>query len=227
MNWFDTKLAVDILPLLLKASLITIFVTICGFLLALVIGIPLVLGRRSSFYLVSRGFGFVIEFIRSTPLLVQIYFLYYVLPDAGIHFSPITTGIAALALHYGCYISEVYRSALESVPRGQWDAAIALGYSRIDSYLHIITPQIMPRVVPTAGSFLVYMIKETPLLASIGVQELMYAAKDIGQERFQYLEPITMCGLVFLVFSSVFSIAVTQIEQLVGRRWIKREQFHG
>src|SRR6185295_19818523 len=134
---------------------------ICGFLIALVLGIPLMLWRRSGVVAVSRTTAFFVEFVRSTPLLVQIYCFYYVLPDIGIRLDPITTGIIALSLHYGCYMSEVYRSALEAIPTGQWDATTALGYSRRDTYRFLILPQVIPRIIPTAGAFLLYMVKDS------------------------------------------------------------------
>jgi len=226
-GWFDTAFAIQILPALLEATRVTIVATVFGFFFALVLGLPLMLGRRSGGVVLSRVTASFVEFVRSTPLLVQIYCFYYVLPDIGIRLDPITTGIIALSLHYGCYMSEVYRSALEAIPTGQWDAATALGYSRRDTYRWIILPQMIPRVVPTAGTYLVYMIKESPLLASIGVAELMFVAKDIGQERFQYLEPITMCGLIFLLFSSTFSALLTYVEAAVGRTWVSKDRFRG
>jgi polar amino acid transport system permease protein len=226
-GWFDFGLAAQILPMLLQATGVSIFVTICGFLVALIAGIPLMLGRRSSQPAISRATAFFVEFVRSTPLLVQIFVFFYVLPDIGIRLDPIVTGIIALSLHYGCYMSEVYRSGLESIPVGQWDAAVALGYSRFDTYRFLIVPQVIPRIVPTAGAFLVYMLKDSPLLASIGVAEVMFVAKDIGQERFQYLEPITMCGLIFLLFSSSFSALVTYVESKVGASWAARDRYHG
>ena len=226
-SWFDTALAVQILPTLMRATGVSIFVTICGFLIALLLGIPLMLARRSGWGAVSRITAFFIEFVRSTPLLVQIYFFFYVLPDIGIRLDPITTGIIAVSLHYGCYLSEVYRSGIEAIPTGQWDASTALGFSRRDNFCFIILPQMIPRIIPTAGNFLVYMVKDSPLLASIGVAEVMFVAKDISQERFQYLEPITMCGLIFLLFSSSFSALLRYTETMVGRTWVAKDRFHG
>jgi polar amino acid transport system permease protein len=226
-GWFDTALAVQILPILLRATGISIVVTICSFCCALVIGLLLLLLRRSSSVITSRTTTFVVGFVRSTPLLVQIYFFFYVLPDVGIRFDPITTGIIAMSLHYGCYLSEVYRSAFEAIPSGQWDAATSLGYSNLDTFCFIILPQMIPRLIPPAGNFLVYMIKDSPLLASIGVAEVMFVAKDISQERFQYLEPITMCGVIFLFFSISCSTLLRFMELFVGRAWVTKERFRG
>lgn len=227
MSWFDPALAWQILPVLLRATTLSIFVTVAGFALALFGAVPLMLLRRAHWPVISRTTGLVVEFIRSTPLLVQIYFLFYVLPDVGLRLDPITTGVLALSLHYACYLSEVYRSGFEAVPAGQWDAATSLGYSRLDTFVFIIVPQIVPRLIPPAGNFLIYMIKDSPLLASIGVAEVMFVAKDIGQERFQYLEPITMCGLIYLFISSFFSILLRATERTIGRAWVTKERYRG
>ena len=174
VEWFDTKLAVEVLPLLIEGTGITLYVTVTAWMLAMVIGFPLLLLRRTRIRLISRPIGFLVEFIRSTPILVQIYFFFFVLPDLGLVLSPVATGIFAMTLHYGCYMSEVYRSGLESIHHGQWDAVTALGFSRIDTYRYVILPQIVPPLVPASGNFLVFMMKDSPLLASIGATELMF-----------------------------------------------------
>jgi polar amino acid transport system permease protein len=153
---------------------------------------------------------------------VQIYFLYYLGPNVGISLSPVTTGIAALSVHYSCYLAEAYRAGLEAVPRGQWDAVTALGFGRLQAYTRIILPQALQPMVPAAGTYLVHMFKETPLLASISVAEMMFVASEIGADRFRYLEPITICGLLFLVMSLGAAQVMRLIESAYGRRWRKR-----
>src|SRR5262245_55445387 len=121
-DWFNLKVAVQILPELVAAAWVTIYVTLISFVLSLIVGLLLLLLRRSRSWLVARPTALFIEFVRSTPLLVQIYFFFFVMPELGVTLSPIATGIAAIATHYSCYMSEVYRSGLESIPHGQWDA---------------------------------------------------------------------------------------------------------
>lgn len=223
-KWFDTKLAVEVLPLLIEATGITIYVTVTAWMLAMVIGFPLLLLRRTRIRLIARPINFLVEFIRSTPILVQIYFFFYVLPDFGIVLSAVATGIFAMTLHYGCYMSEVYRSGLESIHHGQWDAVTALGFSRIDTYRYVILPQMVPPLVPASGNFLVFMIKDSPLLASIGATELMFVASGIGMDTFQYLEPITMVGLIFLVLSLLGAAGTRLVEARVGRVWLGKDR---
>jgi polar amino acid transport system permease protein len=106
----------------------------------------------------------IVEFIRSTPLLIQIFFIYFVFPEFGVTLNALTAGIMALGLHYGTYCSEVYRAGIEGVPRGQWEAATALNLSPYDTFKDIIIPQAIPPVVPALGNYLVALFKETPLL---------------------------------------------------------------
>jgi polar amino acid transport system permease protein len=219
---FDWQLAAKILPLLLNATLVTVAITFLSFALALLLGLPLLLLRRSRNALLARTVGFAIEFLRSTPLLIQIYFLYFVLPHWGIALSPFVTGVLAMSVHYGCYMSEVYRSGLDDLPKGQWDAAIAVGFNRFDVYRCMVIPQVIPRIVPAAGNFLVYMFKDSPLLASISVAETMFVAAQIGADRFQYLEPITLCGLIFLGLSLGGSALTRLVEWRIGRVWLGR-----
>jgi polar amino acid transport system permease protein len=155
----------------------------------------------------------VVELIRSTPLLIQIFFIYFVLPEFGITLEALTAGILALGLHYGTYCSEVYRAGLDNVPRGQWEASIALNLTTFHTFRDVILPQAIPPVVPALGNYLVALFKETPLLSAIAVLELMQTAKILGSESFRYIEPITLVGLFFLVFSLIASGAVRLVER--------------
>jgi polar amino acid transport system permease protein len=125
---FDFSFAVSIFPQLAVAALTTLFVTVASFLFALIVGIPLLLLRRSRWQVVSQATTAAVDFIRCTPILVQLYFLYFAMPEFGVRLSPLATGLLVFSVHYGCYMSEVYRAGLEAVPRGQWDACVALSY---------------------------------------------------------------------------------------------------
>jgi polar amino acid transport system permease protein len=216
---FDLSLALSIVPLLVSATAVTVKATVAGFAIALVGGAGLLALRRSRLRLVSLAAGFIGEFVRNTPLLVQIYFLYFIAPRYGLTLTPLQTGIVALGLHYSCYLAEVYRAGLESVPAAQWDAAVALNLPHWRTYQRVILPQAILPIIPAAGTFLIYMLKDTPFLAAISATELMFVASKIGTERFQYLEPITLCGLIFLVLSVASAVAIRLVEHQVGRRW--------
>lgn len=212
MTLFDWSYAAHILPDLLRASLNTVGITLIGFLIAIVLGLFLAIGRRSRKLWLSWPATAVIEFIRSTPLLIQVYFLYYVLPNYGLSLTAMQVGILGIGLHYACYIAEVYRSGLDAVPRAQWEAVTALNIAPYDAYRNIILPQALRPIVPPLGNYLVAMLKDTPVLSAITVVEIMQQAKNIGSENFRYLEPITMVGLFFLALSLALAYLVRRLE---------------
>lgn len=201
MTIFDWQFAWEILPALGQALRVTVQATILGMALAVTLGLVLALLRRSPVRVVSALTGLVIEFVRSTPLLMQIYFLFYVLPVTGVQFSPLTTGVLALGIHYAAYCAEVYRAGIEAVPRGQWEAASALNLSMLRTWTSVVLPQSIPPVIPALGNYLVAMFKDTPLLSAITVVELLQTSKIIGSATFRYTEPLTLVGLLFLVLS--------------------------
>lgn len=215
LDW-DWDFTLAILPRLASALQVTVSATVVGVCIALVLGLLLAIMRRSRVRPLSLAGGALIEFVRSTPLLIQIYFLFYVMPRFGVTLTPFLTGVVALGLHYGAYMSEVYRAGIDSVPRGQWEAAAALNLGRRRTFFRIILPQAIPPIVPALGNYLVAMFKDTPLLSTITVLELLYTARDIGAETFRYLEPLTLVGLLFLAVSLVAASGV----RLVERRFV-------
>jgi polar amino acid transport system permease protein len=216
---FDWAYTLEILPLLARAALVTIEATLLGFVFAAILGLIFALLRMAPSALVSGATATVVEFIRSTPLLIQIFFLFFVFPNFGITLSAFTAGVLALGLHYGAYCSEVYRAGLEGVPRGQWEASIALNLSTYRTFRDVILPQAIPPVVPALGNYLVALFKETPLLSAIAVLELMQTAKVLGSETFRYTEPITLVGLFFLAMSLISAALIRFVEYRLNARY--------
>ena len=208
-NW---EYAFSVLPEMLRAFVVTLQATVAGFTLAVVLGLVWATLRMAPVRAIARTAYWIVEFVRSTPLLIQLYFLYYVLPEYGVSLSPFTIGILALGLHYACYTAEVYRAGIEAIPAGQWEAARALNLSAPWTWLRIILPQAVPPTLPMLGNYLIAMFKETPLLAAITVMEMLQTAKLIGAESFRYLEPLTITGAVFLIVSLIASYAVRRLE---------------
>ncbi len=213
MNFFDWSFAWQILPRLLDASLATLGIALGGFAIAVVLGLFLALGRRSRQRWLSWPVTGLIEFIRSTPLLIQVYFLFYVLPNYGLHLSALQAGILGIALHYACYTAEVYRAGLDAVPRAQWEAVTALNLSPWTAYRDVILPQALRPVLPALGNYLISILKDTPVLSAITVVEIMQRAKNIGSESFRYLEPITLVGVFFLILSLGLAWFVRRLEK--------------
>jgi polar amino acid transport system permease protein len=215
MLW-DWHYTFSVLPELLKAFLLTIEITLMGSGLAMIGGLALALMRRSTRRWISIPAAALIEFIRSTPLLVQLYFFYFLGPSIGLSFSPLVTGVFALALHYSTYTSETYRAGIDSVPKGQWDAARALNFSAVDTWRSIILPEVIPPIIPSLGNYVILMFKDTPLLSAITVIEVLAKAQLIADQTFRYTEPLTIVGLLFLIVSYASSVLLRLWEKHVA-----------
>ncbi|WP_332305095.1 ectoine/hydroxyectoine ABC transporter permease subunit EhuD [Rhizobium sp. GR12] len=210
----------SILPIILIGLTVTLKAAAAGFAIALVLGLVFALLRRSRVKAISWPTAFVVEFLRDTPLLVQLFFLYYVLPDFGIVLPAFLTGALALGLQYAAYTSEVYRGGIEAVPHGQWEAATALNLTRMQTYRDIIIPQAVPRIVPAMGNYLVAMIKETPVLSVVTVLEMMGLANMIGERTFEYLVPLTLVGLIFLILTLICSAGLHRLQKALPKAGI-------
>ncbi|MFA5582120.1 MAG: ectoine/hydroxyectoine ABC transporter permease subunit EhuD [Paracoccaceae bacterium] len=208
----------SILPRLLEATLNTLLAAGMGYAIAMVLGLIFALGQRTPIKPLTFILREFIEFIRSTPLVLQIFFVFYVGPQFGIRLSPWTAGMIAIGLHYAAYLSEVYRGALNAVPRGQWEAATSLNLSMRQTYGRIIIPQALPHAIAGMGNYLVGIFKDTPMLSVIGVAELMHTANAIGAENYRFLEPFTMVGIIFLVISLPTAALVRLFET-----WLRRK----
>jgi polar amino acid transport system permease protein len=216
----DLAFAVSILPILLRGLIVTIQATALGFVIAIVLGLVLALLRMAPLRIVSWPVAFFLEFIRDTPLLVQLFFLYFVLPDFGIVLPAFWTGAVALGLQYSGYTAEVYRAGLEAIPRGQWEASIALNMPTWLAYRDVIVPQAIPRLVPALGNYLVSMLKDTAILSAVTVLEMLNVATIIGDRTFRYFVPLTMVGGLYLVLTIVSSLLVRLTERILPKEGI-------
>ncbi|WP_010269280.1 ectoine/hydroxyectoine ABC transporter permease subunit EhuD [Paenibacillus senegalensis] len=215
---WDWDYAISVLPDLLKVLPLTVAATFIGFGISVVFGLLLALMSRSSIKMVRFPAKAFVEFVRNTPLLVQIFFIYFVLPLYGISLSAFTCGVIALGLHYSTYLSEVYRSGIEAVDKGQWEASTALNFSKSQTWLRVILPQAVPPTIPVMGNYLIVMFKETPLLSAISVGELLMTAKGLGSMSFKYVELYTLIGVLFLVLSYPCSLLVRAAEKRLARK---------
>ncbi|MGH7211805.1 MAG: ectoine/hydroxyectoine ABC transporter permease subunit EhuD [Acetobacteraceae bacterium] len=208
----------SILPILGIGLIVTLEAAALGFAVALALGLVLALLRRSRIGAVAWTTAAVIEFIRDTPLLIQLFFLYYVLPSYGIVLPAFLTGALALGLQYSAYTSEVYRGGLDAVPRAQWEAATALNLTRLRTYRVIVIPQAIPRILPAIGNYLVSMLKDTPVLSVVTVLEMLGLANMIGDRTFEYLVPLSMVGLIFLILTLICSAGLHALERVLPKR---------
>jgi polar amino acid transport system permease protein len=211
-NW---SFASHILPAMLRGLLITVEATLLGSVLAFVLGLVFAIIRRARIPVLSRAVWLFIEFVRSTPLLVQLYLLFFVLPHYGVTLSALTTGVLGLGVHYSTYSAEVYRAGIDAVPVGQWEASAALSLPRWTVWMRVILPQAIPRVIPALGNNVISMFKDTPQLLAITVIDLVGAAQQSGAQAFRYVEPYTLAGLFFLGVSYPASILLRRLERRV------------
>ena len=209
--------AIEILPQMLMATLNTIMAAGIGYAIAAIVGLLFLLGQRTRFKIVNIINREIVEFIRSTPLLIQLFFVYFVLPQFGITLSAWVCGMITIGLHFGTYLSEVYRGALEGVPKTQWEACRALNFTTFYTYRRIVLPQAFPIAIPGMGNYLVGIFKDTPLLSTIGVAELFHAATAVGGYHYRYLEPYTIVGIIFLILSVPAAMGIRKLERSVNK----------
>jgi polar amino acid transport system permease protein len=216
MTW-DTQhgelaFALSILPILLRGMVVTIEASLAGFVVALVLGLVLTVLKSARSPLIAYPAIFAAEFFRDTPLLVQLFFLYYVLADYGIILPAFLTGALALGVQYSAYVAEVYRGGIEAVPPGQREAAHALDLSGRRTFTHIILPQAIPRVVPALGNYLISITKDVPVLSVVTVLEMLNVAKIIGDQTFDYLVPLSMVGGLYMILTLLASAIVRVVD---------------
>ena len=170
-------------------------------------------------------FKWVAEFIRSTPPLVQLFFIYYAwpaVPVIGVTLNPFVAAILGLGLHFSTYTAEVYRSGIESVDKGQWEASTALNLSTTQKWRHIILPQAIPPTIPMLGNYLIIMFKEVPFASTIGVVAMLHLANDYGAQYYKYVEPLTVVALFFLLLSYPSALLINKLEKKYNRRFDKK-----
>jgi len=216
---------IDAFPFVIKGINVTLGLTFTSYVLALVAGF-IWLALEST---PLRPFNFVIywirEFIRSTPPIVQIFFLYFawpMVPYIGTSFTPFVAAMIALGIHFSTYISEVYRSGIESVDKGQWEASKALNFSRKDTWMKIVLPQALPPTIPMLGNYLIILFKEVPLAATIGVVGILSLGRTYGANTWSYIEPLTIVALLFLLLSYPSAVLIRKLEDKVNRRFDKK-----
>lgn len=219
---WDWEYAWSILPDLVHAMATGLLATLWGFAVSCIGGLLLATASRSRFTGVRYLISGIMQFIRNTPLLVQLFFLYYSLPPlTGLSPSAFLTGVVGLGLHFSTFMSEVYRAGIDSVPQGQWEAARALNLKGGQKWLSVILPQAIPPMIPVMGNYLIAIFKETPILSSITLMETMLAAKNITSISYRFFEPYTIVGILFLVICLTVSLPMRWLERRYTRYLFK------
>ncbi|WP_405932216.1 ectoine/hydroxyectoine ABC transporter permease subunit EhuD [Streptomyces sp. NBC_00827] len=212
MKW-DWSAVSDFMPHFWDGLLVTLQALALGSVISFALGLVWALLMRMPSRWVRWPVGVVTEFVRNTPLLVQLFFLFYVLPEWDITFSALTTGVVAIGLHYSTYTMQVYRAGIEGVPAGQWEAATALSLPLARTWTAVILPQAVRRVVPALGNYVISMLKDTPLLMAITVLDMLGEARLYSQQHFQFTEPLTVIGVAFILISYPASLLLRALER--------------
>ena len=202
----------EILPALLEATLVTVRLALLGFVVALTVGLLVAVARLGRFVWLSRLAWSFTECVRLTPLLVQLFFAFYVLPEIGIQLPAEPTGVLVIGLHYAAYTAEVYRTGILSIPTGQWEASTALNLSARDTWQRVVLPQAVRPMVPALGNYLIQLFKEIPLLSTITVYELLNTGNLLASSSFRYLETLTLVGVIFFLLSYPSSLLIRRLE---------------
>lgn len=214
-NW---EHAWAVLPSMLWTFLtVTLVLTIAGSAIAAVLGLIIALTRRTAPRPVAVLVAFVMNFIRMTPLVVQLLFGLYGLLALGIQIPPMIIGIVIFGTHYATYMAEVYRAGIDSIDPGQWEAATALSMSPGRTWTAVVIPQAVRATVPALGNYVISMFKETPFVSVIFVADMVAAAQEYGGDHFRYVEAITLAGILFLAASYPTSLLIGRLEKRLAR----------
>ena len=229
---FDLSYAAELVPTIVMGSVVTLQAAAWGCLGAVIVGLLLALGRRS-----RRGVRTfciaIVELVRLSPFLAQLYFFYYALPVYGIVLPAMVVGVVVLSFHFGSFLSEVFGAGIDAVPNGQIEAARALGLSRWKTTRLIVLPQMMRLIAAPTANYFISLFKTTPYLATIGVPEMLGVALDSATSTFRYVEPLTVVGLLFLIYCGALGLLGRTVEKRMGSfsssrpRWPARIQGKG
>jgi len=209
---FSLKDMIEFLPPLLDGAVITIAVSLLAFSLAMVSGLAIGIARISRLAPLRVVAACYIQFIRGTPLLLQLFFIYYVLPYAGIVLSPFVSGAIGLTLNYAAYMAEVFRSGIQAIPKGQWEAGSSVGMSRSLLMRRIILPQAIRIIVPPIGNFFVSIFKDSALVSVITMRDLMFSGELLASATYKNFEIFAMVSVIYFCISYPVAKFVEWIE---------------
>jgi len=191
----------------------TILLTLIVIVLAGLLAIPLALVRTSRVWALRLPFEAFVEIIRGTPLILQLFYVYYVLPSAGVQLDPFAAAVVALTMNYTAYLSEVYRGGIKSIPEGQRNAAAALGMTPMKAFIRIILPQAFKVVTPTLGNYFIALFKDTALASVVTVNELLYTGNLVSSSTYQYFTVYTVTGILYFVAGFPAALFVRYLER--------------
>ncbi len=213
----DTEWIKTWAPLIAGAAGLTIVICVASIALAIVLAVLGALGRLSTNPFINGLASLYVSLVRGTPLIVQIYFIYFALPSLGIILPALPAGIFALGFNYGAYLTEIFRAGIQAVPAGQREAGSALGMPDRLVMLRIVLPQATRIVTPAIGNEFIAMIKDSALVSIIGVREVLWNAETAGRPRNNTIEAFIIAALIYWVLTIIFSLFQERLERRMAR----------
>ncbi|NLS00365.1 amino acid ABC transporter permease [Rhizobium sp. P38BS-XIX] len=210
------------LPFMITQGLVTtIYVSAISIVIASAIAVLGAVAKLS-----NNGFAYAIasfytSFFRGLPLLMQVYLIYLGLPQLGFVIDAVPAGILALSLCYGAYMTEIFRSGIQSIDRGQWEASRSMGFGFGVTMRKIILPQALPVIIPPTGNQFISMLKDSSLVSVIGVWELMFLARTLGQKTFQHMEMLISAAMLYWILSICLELVQSRIERHYARSKVR------
>jgi His/Glu/Gln/Arg/opine family amino acid ABC transporter permease subunit len=205
MRGFDVRIVIESLPLLLRGALVTIQVSALGLLLAAVIAVPVAFARLSRSRILRAATFLYLDFVRGTPLLLQLFAIFYLPPLLGLDFSPFVSGVVALGLNGGAYTAEILRGGIQALPRGQTESGRALGMTAFQSARRIVLPQVVANVLPALANESAALIKASSLVSALALVELTRVGYQVVSRILRPTEVYVTVGVLYLLINAVVS----------------------
>lgn len=202
------------IPALLRGAELTLFITTLAVLIGIVIGIVVAGGRVSRFWILRFLAGIYVEFLRNTPALLQIFIIYFGLPSLGLRLSAVTAGVVGLGLNAGAYLAEIFRAGANAVPKGSHEAAIALAFNKIQTFIYITAPLALRAAYPAFCNLVISIMLASSLLSAISVFELTGTTNDISTKTFLTFEVYSISAAFYICLNLFIALALS----LIGAR---------
>ena len=201
----------------IDATVTTLKVSLIALLIGLVLGIAICLAKISTIKILNILATIYVEVIRNTPILVQIMIIYFALPEVGISFTPFMSAIIALSINSGAYVSEIFRSGILAIDKGQMEAGRSLGLSYFQTMKFIILPQALKNSLPALGNEFISLVKESSIVYFVGVADIMFAANTVKNATYETFGPYLIAAAIYFIITSVLSFLVKRLEKKLAK----------
>ena len=207
---------IRIIPQMLEGSIVTAQIFFCTIVLSLPLGLILSMGRASRFKVLQSIISFYVLVMRGTPLMLQLLFFYFALPAVGFRFDDFTAAMIAFVLNYAAYFCEIFRSGIQAIPKGQYEAAHTLGMNYVQTMRRIIMPQVFRIILPPVSNETITLVKDTSLVYVLAMNDLMRTTRNLVQRDFD-ITPFLVAGVFYLLATLVLTVMFEKLEQRFSR----------